>query len=64
MKKPFDISFGAHNPFRKGEILKSGSVDTQLLVVKVYDHIWWRKLLIKCKILKPIYLTKVTCIHD
>lgn len=54
----FKIQFGS-NIFRKGEIIKSNTNDI-VKVLKVYDFIWWRKILIKFKLIKPIYTIKVT----
>lgn len=49
------------NPYRKGDILKLHSnAMTPIKVLKVYDHVWWRKFLIWVKWMNPTYNLKAT----
>jgi len=58
----FKIKFNS-NPYKKGEILTRNWSELDVCkVVKVYDHIWWRKILIKLKWMKPSFTIKVTTI--
>ena len=46
--------------FRKGEVLHVNKLNQVVKVIKIYDRVWWRKLLIKWSFIAPTHKLKVT----
>lgn len=46
--------------FRKGEILHVNNLNQVVKIIKIYDRVWWRRLLMKFNLIGATHTLKVT----